>query len=46
MRIFVDLFSLPIVHGMTIDFVEVASGFVFDNPNVGSACSCGKSFAS
>jgi iron-sulfur cluster assembly protein len=47
-RIFVDPFSLPIVHGMTIDFVEGVepSGFVFDNPNVGSACSCGKSFAS
>jgi iron-sulfur cluster assembly accessory protein len=47
-RIFVDPFSLPIVHGMTIDFVEgvEASGFVFDNPNVGNACSCGKSFAS
>lgn len=46
--IFVDPFSLPIVHGMTIDFIEgvEASGFVFDNPNVGSTCSCGKSFAS
>jgi iron-sulfur cluster assembly protein len=47
-RVFVDPFSLPIVHGMRIDFVDTlqSSGFVFDNPNVGSACSCGKSFSS
>lgn len=47
-RVFVDPFSLPIVHGMRIDFVDEVggSGFVFDNPNVGCACSCGKSFSS
>ena len=47
-RVFVDPFSLPIVHGMTIDFVDGVrgAGFVFDNPNVGAACSCGKSFSS
>jgi iron-sulfur cluster assembly protein len=47
-RVFVDPFSLPIVHGMHVDYVESveASGFVFDNPNVGAACSCGKSFSS
>jgi iron-sulfur cluster assembly protein len=45
-RLFVDPFSLPMVDGMRIDFVEdvQASGFVFDNPNVGARCSCGKSF--
>lgn len=47
-RVFVDPFSLPIVHGMTIDFVDSVqgAGFVFNNPNVGAACSCGKSFSS
>jgi iron-sulfur cluster assembly protein len=46
-RIFVDPYSLPIVEGMRVDFVESveASGFVFSNPNVGDVCSCGKSFA-
>ncbi len=46
-KIFVDPFSLPIIDGMTIDYVEgvEASGFVFDNPNVGPKCSCGKSFS-
>lgn len=46
-RIFVDPFSQPIVNGMTIDFVDgvESSGFVFDNPNVGGMCSCGKSFS-
>lgn len=46
--VFVDPYSVPIVHGMTIDFVDgvESAGFVFDNPNVGAACSCGKSFAS
>lgn len=45
-KIFVDPFSLPIIDGMTIDYVEgiEASGFVFENPNVAESCSCGKSF--
>ncbi|TVR99927.1 MAG: iron-sulfur cluster assembly accessory protein [Rhodospirillales bacterium] len=45
-RVYVDAHSLPIVHGMQVDFVETLeqSGFVFDNPNVGDVCSCGKSF--
>lgn len=47
-RVYVDPFSLPIVDGLQLDFVEELgqSGFVFDNPNVGEQCSCGKSFAS
>jgi iron-sulfur cluster assembly protein len=47
-RVFVDAFSLPIVHGMRIDFDDAVqtSGFVFDNPNAGASCSCGKSFSS
>ncbi len=32
---------------MTVDFVTglESSGFVFDNPNAASKCSCGKSFS-
>jgi iron-sulfur cluster assembly protein len=47
-RVYVDAFSLPIVHGMRIDFVDMVetSGFVFDNPNAGASCSCGKSLSS
>lgn len=47
-RVFVDPYSVPIVRGMTIDFVDgvESAGFVFDNPNTAGACSCGKSFAS
>lgn len=47
-RVFVDPYSVPIVSGLTIDFVDgvESSGFVFDNPNASGGCSCGKSFAS
>jgi iron-sulfur cluster assembly protein len=47
-RVFVDPFSVPIVDGMTVDFVDGVeqTGFVFDNPKAGGTCSCGKSFAS
>jgi Iron-sulfur cluster assembly accessory protein len=47
-QVFVDSLSLPIVHGMRIDFVETveATGFTFDNPNATGTCSCGKSFSS
>lgn len=46
-RLFIDPFSLPILAGMAIDYVEgiEASGFVFDNPGAGERCSCGRSFA-
>jgi iron-sulfur cluster assembly protein len=46
-KIFVDPFSLPIIDGMRVDFVESVDGsdFVFENPNVNERCSCGKSFA-
>lgn len=45
-RVFVDARTLPVVHGMKVDFVETLdrSGFVFDNPNVTNVCSCGRSF--
>ncbi|HRX82747.1 MAG TPA: iron-sulfur cluster assembly accessory protein [Pirellulaceae bacterium] len=45
-RIFVDPDSLPMLSGVTVDFVEELgkAGFSFDNPNASSKCSCGKSF--
>lgn len=44
--VYVDPHSLPIVDGLSIDFVEdlEKSGFVFNNPNAHGLCSCGKSF--
>lgn len=45
--LFVDHVSVPMLRGLRIDFVEAVegAGFVFDNPNAGSMCSCGKSFS-
>ncbi len=45
-RVYVDPFSLPMIDGMHIDYVESveSSGFVFNNPNIGDRCACGKSF--
>jgi len=45
--LFVDEESQSHVSGMTVDFVTglESSGFVFDNPNASSKCSCGKSFS-
>ena len=45
-KLYVDANSQPLVEGMTVDFVTglESSGFVFDNPNATSKCSCGKSF--
>ena len=39
--------SQPHLAGMTVDFVTglESSGFVFENPNASSKCSCGKSFS-
>ena len=47
LKVYVDPQSLPIVDGMSVDFVESieASGFMFDNPNAKDVCSCGKSFS-
>ncbi len=46
-RVFVDPFSLALLDGLRVDFVETleTSGFVFENPNAGDVCSCGKSFS-
>jgi iron-sulfur cluster assembly protein len=46
-RVFVDSASQILLAGMQIDFVESleGAGFVFENPNAQSSCSCGKSFS-
>ena len=45
--LFIDKDSQPHLAGMTVDFITGLdrSGFVFDNPNAASKCSCGKSFS-
>ena len=45
-RVVVDPFSAPYLHGSTIDFLEglQESGFKIDNPNAVSSCGCGSSF--
>jgi iron-sulfur cluster assembly accessory protein len=45
-KVIIDDLSQGHVLGMTVDFVSSleSSGFVFDNPNAQSKCSCGKSF--
>ena len=47
-KLFIDKESQPHIAGMKVDFVAGlgASGFVFNNPNAASKCSCcGKSFS-
>jgi iron-sulfur cluster assembly protein len=46
-KVFIDGPSVLWLTGATMDFVDNAqgAGFVFDNPNAGSKCSCGKSFS-
>lgn len=45
-RVFVDGFSAPYLHGVTIDYVTSmqGSGFTFHNPNATGGCGCGSSF--
>jgi iron-sulfur cluster assembly protein len=45
-RVFVDGFSAPYLHGVTIDYVTSmqGSGFTFSNPNATGGCGCGSSF--
>lgn len=45
-RLYLDLLTQRHVDGLVVDFVDGVeqSGFVFDNPNAASRCSCGKSF--
>jgi iron-sulfur cluster assembly accessory protein len=44
--VYIDSASLSLLQGTTVDFVigMDGSGFVFDNPQAKSSCSCGKSF--
>ena len=46
-RIVVDSASLPMLDGMTVDFVRenvLNEGFEFINPNIKDVCGCGESF--
>jgi iron-sulfur cluster assembly protein len=45
-KVFIEPSSVSLLEGTTIDFVigMEGSGFVFDNPQARSSCSCGKSF--
>src|SRR5690348_13339143 len=43
----VDKMSVPYLEGATVDFADTIEkqGFTIDNPNAGSSCACGGSFA-
>lgn len=45
-KVLVDPISMPMVDGMSIDFVDSldGSGFKFTNPNAVKSCACGSSF--
>ena len=46
-KVVVDNASLPLLDGMTVDFVRqnvLNQGFEFINPNVKNMCGCGESF--
>jgi iron-sulfur cluster assembly protein len=45
-RLVVDPFSAPYLHGATIDYLETIqeAGFKIDNPNAAASCGCGHSF--
>jgi iron-sulfur cluster assembly protein len=45
-KVFVDFKSLLYLKGMTLDWkgTLMQEGFVFENPNARSTCSCGTSF--
>lgn len=45
-KLYVDALTQRHVDGLVVDFITGVeqSGFVFDNPNAASRCSCGKSF--
>ena len=46
-KVFVDDSSLPMLDGMTVDFIDSldGSGFKFTNPNAVKSCACGTSFS-
>ncbi|ACZ31036.1 iron-sulfur cluster assembly accessory protein [Xylanimonas cellulosilytica DSM 15894] len=43
----VDKMSVPYLEGAKVDFADTIEkqGFTIDNPNAGSSCACGGSFA-
>ena len=45
-KVFIDPVSLPMLEGMSIDFLDSieGSGFKFTNPNAVKSCACGTSF--
>lgn len=45
-KVFVDPVSMPMLDGMSIDFLDSleGSGFKFTNPNAAKSCACGSSF--
>jgi iron-sulfur cluster assembly protein len=45
-KVFIDEQSMPMLDGMTVDFVDSleGSGFKFTNPNAAKSCACGTSF--
>ncbi|MBV2093618.1 MAG: iron-sulfur cluster assembly accessory protein [Candidatus Thiodiazotropha sp. (ex Codakia orbicularis)] len=47
-KIVVDAESLPMLDGMTVDYVKanmLNEGFDFNNPNIKDQCGCGESFS-
>ena len=46
-KLFVDPDSLPLLEGVTVDFLDTmeGSGFKFVNPNATNTCGCGSSFS-
>jgi len=46
-KIFVDPQSMPLLNGVTVDFLDSmeGSGFKFVNPNATNTCGCGSSFS-
>jgi iron-sulfur cluster assembly accessory protein len=46
-KVLVDEESMPMLDGMTVDFVDSldGSGFKFTNPNAVKSCACGTSFS-
>ncbi|MBL4832567.1 MAG: iron-sulfur cluster assembly accessory protein [Pseudomonas sp.] len=47
LKVLVDENSMPLLDGVTVDFVDgfEGSGFKFENPNASASCGCGKSFS-
>jgi iron-sulfur cluster assembly protein len=45
-KVFIDPGSMPMLDGMSIDFLGSinGSGFTFTNPNAAKSCACGTSF--